>query len=69
MALALERLEGKYEIVAKIKEGGMGAIYKVRHRLLDELRVAEVLRPQHDADSGLPDRAAQGARAAIRLRQ
>ena len=38
-------LEGKYEVLAKIREGGMGAIYKVRHRLLNELRVIKVMRP------------------------
>ena len=45
MAIPLERLEGKYEILEKIQEGGMGAIYKVRHRLLDEIRVIKILRP------------------------
>src|SRR5512141_467416 len=39
-------LEGKYEVIAKIREGGMGAIYKVRHRLLNELRVIKVMRPE-----------------------
>ena len=37
-------LEGKYEILDKIREGGMGTIYKVRHRLLDEIRVVKVMR-------------------------
>ena len=39
-------LEGKYDVVAKIREGGMGAIYKVRHRLLNELRVVKVMHPE-----------------------
>jgi len=43
VALLHEHIEGKYEILEKIKEGGMGAIYKVRHRLLDELRVVKVI--------------------------
>ena len=34
-----EPFEEKYEILEKIGQGGMGAVYKVRHRLLDELRV------------------------------
>ena len=46
MSLPLARIDDKYEIVAKIKEGGMGAIYKVRHRLLDEIRVVKVLHPE-----------------------
>ena len=65
---ALAPLEGKYEIVAKLNEGGMGAIYKVRHRLLDEVRVVKVLRPQFENDADLNIRFANEARAAIRLR-
>lgn len=68
MAPPLADLEGKYEIVAKMKEGGMGAIYKVRHRLLDEIRVVKVLRPQHEDDEELRHRFAREAKAAIRLR-
>src|SRR5262249_4183592 len=29
--------DGKYEILAKIREGGSGAIYEVRHRPLNEI--------------------------------
>jgi eukaryotic-like serine/threonine-protein kinase len=38
-------LEGKYELIGKIAEGGMGAIYKARHILLNEVRVIKVMRP------------------------
>lgn len=68
MGLPLERIEGKYEILAKLREGGMGAIYKVRHRLLDEVRIVKVLRPQFEGDRDLEVRFAREARAAIRLR-
>ncbi len=68
MALPLERIEGKYEIVAKIRDGGMGALYRVRHRLLDEIRVVKVLRSQLDDTEELRARFAEEARAAIRLR-
>lgn len=68
MALPLERIEGKYEILAKMKEGGMGALYKVRHRLLDEVRVIKVLRAQYQDDADLRERFLREARAAIRLR-
>ncbi len=69
MALPLEKIvEGKYEIVAKITEGGMGAIYKVRHRLLDEVRVVKVLQPQYTARPDLRRRFRDEARMAIRLR-
>ena len=68
MVLPLESLEGKYEIVAKIREGGMGAIYKVRHRLLGEVRVVKVLHPQHEQDDELKERFLREARSAIQLR-
>ncbi len=68
MALPLERIEGKYEIVAKIHEGGMGAVYRVRHRLLDEIRVIKILRPRLAGDRELSERFVDEARAAIRLR-
>jgi serine/threonine protein kinase len=35
-----------YEVLAKLAEGGMGAIYQVRHRHLDQLRVIKVMKPQ-----------------------
>src|SRR6266536_6083395 len=61
-------IEGKYEILAKIREGGMGAIYKVRHRLLDEVRVVKVMRPQIGADEELKRRFTQEAKTATRLK-
>lgn len=67
MATALEPLEGKYEILEKIREGGMGAVYKVRHRLLDELRVVKVMRPQLAEDEVLRARFLREAKVAIRL--
>ncbi|HEX3528211.1 MAG TPA: TonB family protein [Thermoanaerobaculia bacterium] len=67
MALLDEHIEGKYEILEKLREGGMGAIYKVRHRLLDELRVVKVIRANLESpDAG--DRFLREARVAIRLR-
>lgn len=70
MALPLPELEGKYEILEKIREGGMGAIYKVRHRLLDEVRVIKVMRPSLDQNDELRavDRFVREARIAIKLR-
>ncbi|MCP4204515.1 MAG: serine/threonine protein kinase, partial [bacterium] len=68
MSLPLARIDDQYDIVAKIKKGGMGEIYKVRHRLLDELRVVKVLHPNLVGDSELNERFAREARAAIQLR-
>jgi len=67
-AIPLPRIEGKYEILEKIREGGMGAIYKVRHRLLDEVRVIKVMRPQLTEDEELKERFLREARLAIKLR-
>jgi len=43
-------LDGKYEVLSKIKEGGMGAIFMVRHVLLDEIRVIKTMRTQIEDD-------------------
>ncbi|HYL05276.1 MAG TPA: protein kinase, partial [Thermoanaerobaculia bacterium] len=67
-AIPNRRIEGKYEILQKIREGGMGAIYKVRHRLLDEIRVIKMMRPQLGADAEFNARFIREARVAIKLR-
>ena len=46
----------------------MGAIYKVRHRLLDEIRVIKLMRPQFVEDEELKTRFLREARLAIKLR-
>lgn len=68
MISPLARLEGKYEILEKIQEGGMGAIYKVRHLLLDEVRVIKVMRPHLRQDPSLRERFLAEGRAAARLK-
>ncbi len=69
MSLPLQDvLGGKYEILEKIGEGGIGAVYKVKHRLLEEVRVIKVLRPQAAAKQDLQERFLQEARMAIRLK-
>ncbi len=67
-ARTLQALEGKYEIIDKMSEGGMGAVYKVRHRLLDETRVVKVLRPGLATDDVFRQRFLREARVAIKLR-
>jgi serine/threonine protein kinase/ketosteroid isomerase-like protein len=61
-------IEGKYEILGKIREGGMGAIYKVRHKLLDEVRVVKVMRPEMIGDEELQRRFVEEAKTATRLK-
>lgn len=69
MNQALQKIiEGKYEILQKIREGGMGSIYKVRHRLLDEVRVIKVLQPDMAVDTEVQQRFHREAKTAIRLR-
>src|SRR5579863_1359559 len=46
----------------------MGAIYKVRHRLLDEIRVIKLMRPQLVDDEELRARFVREAQVAIKLR-
>ena len=59
--------DGKYEVLAKIREGGMGAVYEVRHRLLHEKRVIKVMRPGAGAGPDLERRFLDEAKIAIRL--
>jgi eukaryotic-like serine/threonine-protein kinase len=68
VALPLEQLEGKYEILEKIREGGMGALYKVRHVLLGEVRVVKVMRADLAGREEARQRFVREARSAIRLR-
>ncbi len=46
-------VRGKYRILAKIGEGGMGAVYKAEHVRFGELRALKVLGPGHDRNREL----------------
>lgn len=61
-------LEDKYELLGKLREGGMGAIYKVRHRYLDRVRVIKVMRPKTAASEELRKRFLREAQTATELR-
>ncbi len=61
-------IEEKYEILERLRQGGMGAVYKVRHRLLDEVRVVKVLRSYALGGDEAQIRFLQEARVASRLR-
>jgi len=63
-----EAFTDKYEILEKIGQGGMGAVYRVRHRLLDEMRVIKVIRSPLEPTPELAERFLREARTASRLR-
>ncbi len=64
----LSHLEGTYEILGKLSEGGMGEIFRVRHRLLEEDRVVKLIRPHLAANREASARFVREARLAIKLR-
>jgi serine/threonine-protein kinase len=68
MKLPSDAIEGKYEILGKLREGGMGAVYRVRHRLLEEIRVIKVIQPHLGVGREVSDRFLREARMAIQLR-
>lgn len=60
-------IDDKYEVLAKIKEGGMGAIYKVRHVQRDEICVIKAMKSQIEEDPHARKRFYQEARLAQSL--
>lgn len=67
IVLGVEDIDRKYEVLEKLAEGGMGAIYKARHLLLDEVRVIKTVRPQYRDDPELRERFLREARVATHL--
>lgn len=60
-------LAGKYRIEAKLSEGGMGAVYRGTHVLMDKTVAVKVLRPSLAADEKIVARFSREARAASKI--
>jgi eukaryotic-like serine/threonine-protein kinase len=60
-------LTGKYRIDARLKEGGMGTVYRGTHVLMDKTVAIKVLRPSLAADEKIVARFSREARAASRI--
>lgn len=56
MAVLAKEIEATYEVLSKMGEGGMGAVYKVRHRFFDEIRVIKVMQAEIEAVDELKER-------------
>ena len=65
---SLTQIEGKYEILEKLHDGGMGSIYRVQHRLLKEERVVKTMRHQLAEDAQFRSRFLQEAQLAASLK-
>lgn len=63
-----EVLDGKYEILGKLAEGGMGEVYRAKHLHLDEVRIIKVMKAVILQDQTQQRRFAEEARLATRIR-
>ncbi|MGK2858981.1 MAG: serine/threonine-protein kinase, partial [Thermoanaerobaculia bacterium] len=61
-------IDGRYEVVERIRGGGMGELYKVRHVHLGEFRVIKLLRDDQLADETQRKRFFQEARIAASIK-
>lgn len=68
MVTGLEQIIGTYELLGRLHDGGMGSIFKVRHRLLGEERVVKTLLKKLANDDEFRRRFLQEARLAASLK-
>jgi serine/threonine protein kinase len=61
-------LDGRYEIVAPIAEGGMGAVYRARRTLLGDDVAVKIMRPDFGTDPASRERFFRESRACAQLR-
>ncbi|MEO8379586.1 MAG: protein kinase [Acidobacteriota bacterium] len=64
----LPEIDSRFDVLEKLGEGGMGCVYKVRHRDLDEIQIVKTLQAHLSANEGLRNRFINEARRGMRLR-
>ncbi len=60
-------IDDKYEVVSLLGSGGMGFVFKARHKLLDKLLALKVVSPDLSAREDVRERFLREARAAMEL--
>src|SRR5438874_13673369 len=65
---ALPEIDSRFDVLAKLGEGGMGCVYKVRHRDLDEVQIVKTLQARLSTNEALRTRFINEARRGMRLR-
>jgi serine/threonine protein kinase len=60
-------IDGKYRIISRLGEGGMGEVYKVLHIHLNSIRVIKLMRANIAGDAGANDRFLREARMATKI--
>jgi eukaryotic-like serine/threonine-protein kinase len=61
-------LDGRYEIVAPIAEGGMGAVFRARRLMLGDEVALKIMRPDFGAEPSARERFLRESRACAQLR-
>jgi serine/threonine protein kinase len=63
----MDSISGKYEVIGQVGRGGMGIVYKVRHRTLETILALKVLPEEFAEDSEVVQRFYQEARVMAQL--
>src|SRR5918992_356354 len=66
-ALVGQVLDGKYELLRRLGEGGMGAVYRARRVHIGDEVAVKILHPKFVADESAVERSRREARAAAQL--
>src|SRR2546423_11727116 len=64
----LPEIESRFDVLPRLGEGGMGCVYKVRHRDLDEIQIVKTLQAHLSSNESQRERFINEARRGMRLR-